>query len=88
MQLGEITGSLYDEDNHLCIGEGTRDVLSQSFGKGRGTGLFVDDLDNVGKRWTIVGVLMVSGIWAGDKEREPGLLTRVDKHLPWIRENM
>jgi len=78
MQLGEITGSLYDEEKHLCIGEG-RDILPSS-----GHGLFVDDLE---RRWTIIGVMSVSGIWGGEWE-DPGLISRVDKYLPWIRENM
>ena len=66
------------EETQMCGRHRRRDICNSDDGAGLMS-------INVGDRWTLAGVLS----FGGNCDREdPSVFTRVDKYLPWIKDNM
>jgi len=66
-------------DTKICAGDGTRDTCNGDSG-----GAML--ASHVGNTWAVVGVTSFGVDCA--RPDFPGVYTRVDKYLPWIRQNM
>ena len=66
-------------DTKMCAGDGTRDTCNGDSG-----GALL--ASSVGGVWSVVGVTSFGVDCA--RQDFPGVYTRVDKYLPWIRQNM
>jgi len=66
-------------DSMVCAGDGNKDTCSGD----SGGALLSDEVD---KKWSVIGVTSFGLECA--REDFPGVYTRVDKYLDWIKQNM